>query len=161
MEELLIIVGNNQPALGNIASNTESLGLKAVIISNSLTGEAREVGEAFAEKVKNLTIVFSVFIFLNWLIGNWRCNHHMLSRPEPEENSYYWSWINWRLRSHTRGLGVGAAATIIFYQDQSLRRTHITGHWLIEGYAATQEGWGSEHSIKTRAWGELILLVID
>ena len=57
MEKLLIIVGNNQPALGNIASNTESLGLKAVIISNSLTGEAREVGEAFAEKVENLTIV--------------------------------------------------------------------------------------------------------
>ena len=55
-----IIVGNNQLALENIASNTESLGLKAVIISNSLTGEAREVGEAFAEKVKNLTIVFIV-----------------------------------------------------------------------------------------------------
>ena len=51
-----IIVGNNQLALENIASNTESLGLKAVIISNSLTGEAREVGEAFAEKVENFTI---------------------------------------------------------------------------------------------------------
>ena len=107
MEKLLIIVGNNQLALGNIASNTESLGLKAVIISNSLTGEAREVGEAFAEKVENFTIG-SV------------CSYSLID----------WSVIE--------------GATTICYQDQSLRRTHITGHELTEGYAATQEGWGLE-----------------